>query len=247
MRNGVPCETANETVTPKTLPINEIQEIFDMKQLKKIAAAVLIAAMLGLLLPQLGVNAEALKRGSRGDLVRQLQTRLRSWGYYSGTVDGVYGAKTESAVRAFQKRNGPIRLKTRVMAFLRVPSSKGGGSAASSNGNLYLLARLVHGEARGEPYKGKVAVAAVVLNRVRSASFPNTIAGVIYQSGAFDAVSDGQINLAPDDESIRAARDAMNGWDPSNGCLYYYNPATATSRWMLSRPVLLRIGAHAFC
>ena len=117
----------------------------------------------------------------------------------------------------------------------------------SSNGNLYLLARLVHGEARGEPYKGKVAVAAVVLNRVRSASFPNTIAGVIYQSGAFDAVSDGQINLAPDDESIRAARDAMNGWDPSNGCLYYYNPATATSRWMLSRPVLLRIGAHAFC
>ena len=205
-------------MTPKTLPINEIQEIFDMKQLKKIAAAVLIAAMLGLLLPQLGVNAEALKRGSRGDLVRQLQTRLRSWGYYSGTVDGVYGAKTESAVRAFQKRNG-----------------------------LTADGIVVHGEARGEPYKGKVAVAAVVLNRVRSASFPNTIAGVIYQSGAFDAVSDGQINLATDDESIRAARDAMNGWDPSNGCLYYYNPATATSRWMLSRPVLLRIGAHAFC
>jgi N-acetylmuramoyl-L-alanine amidase len=251
-RNGVPCETANETVTPKTLPINEIQEIFDMKQLKKIAAAVLIAAMLGLLLPQLGVNAEALKRGSRGDLVRQLQTRLRSWGYYSGTVDGVYGAKTESAVRAFQKRNGLtadgiVGQKTAAALGLNLPSSTGGGSAASSNGNLYLLARLVHGEARGEPYKGKVAVAAVVLNRVRSASFPNTIAGVIYQSGAFDAVSDGQINLAPDDESIRAARDAMNGWDPSNGCLYYYNPATATSRWMLSRPVLLRIGAHAFC
>lgn len=252
MRNWVPCETANETVTPKTLPINEIQEIFDMKQLKKIAAAVLIAAMLGLLLPQLGVNAEALKRGSRGDLVRQLQTRLRSWGYYSGTVDGVYGAKTESAVRAFQKRNGLtadgiVGQKTAAALGLNLPSSTGGGSAASSNGNLYLLARLVHGEARGEPYKGKVAVAAVVLNRVRSASFPNTIAGVIYQSGAFDAVSDGQINLAPDDESIRAARDAMNGWDPSNGCLYYYNPATATSRWMLSRPVLLRIGAHAFC
>ena len=175
-----------------------------MKQLKKIAAAVLIAAMLGLLLPQLGVNAEALKRGSRGDLVRQLQTRLRSWGYYSGTVDGVYGAKTESAVRAFQKRNGLtadgiVGQKTAAALGLNLPSSTGGGSAASSNGNLYLLARLVHGEARGEPYKGKVAVAAVVLNRVRSASFPNTIAGVIYQSGAFDAVSDGQINLAPDD------------------------------------------------
>ena len=200
-------------MTPKTLPINEIQEIFDMKQLKKIAAAVLIAAMLGLLLPQLGVNAEALKRGSRGDLVRQLQTRLRSWGYYSGTVDGVYGAKTESAVRAFQKRNGLtadgiVGQKTAAALGLNLPSSTGGGSAASSNGNLYLLARLVHGEARGEPYKGKVAVAAVVLNRVRSASFPNTIAGVIYQSGAFDAVSDGQINLAPDDESIRAARAA---------------------------------------
>ena len=183
-------------MTPKTLPINEIQEIFDMKQLKKIAAAVLIAAMLGLLLPQLGVNAEALKRGSRGDLVRQLQTRLRSWGYYSGTVDGVYGAKTESAVRAFQKRNGLtadgiVGQKTAAALGLNLPSSTGGGSAASSNGNLYLLARLVHGEARGEPYKGKVAVAAVVLNRVRSASFPNTIAGVIYQSGAFDAVSDG--------------------------------------------------------
>ena len=139
------------------------------------------------------------------------------------------------------------RQKTAAALGLNLPSSTGGGSAASSNGNLYLLARLVQGEARGEQYKGKVAVAAVVLNRVRSASFPNTIAGVIYQSGAFDAVSDGQINLAPDDESIRAARDAMNGWDPSNGCLYYYNPATATSRWMLSRPVLLRIGAHAFC
>ena len=249
-RNGVPCETANETVTPKTLPINEIQEIFDMKQLKKIAAAVLIAAMLGLLLPQLGVNAEALKRGSRGDLVRQLQTRLRSCGYYSGTVDGVYGAKTESAVRAFQKRNGLtadgiVGQKTAAALGLNLPSSTG-GSAASSNGNLYLLARLVHGEARGEPYKGKVAVAAVVLNRVRSASFPNTIAGVIYQSGAFDAVSDGQINLAPDDESIRAARDAMNGWDPSNGCLYYYNASTATSKWIFSRTTVVTIGNHVF-
>lgn len=126
-------------------------------------------------------------------------------------------------------------------------SSSSSGSSSSSSGDLYLLARLVHGEARGEPYKGKVAVAAVVLNRVKSSSFPNTIAGVIYQRGAFDAVSDGQINMQPDNESIRAARDAMNGWDPSNGCLYYYNPKTATSRWMLSRPVLLHIGQHAFC
>lgn len=207
---------------------------------------------LGLLLPQLGVNAEALKRGSRGDLVRQLQTRLRSWGYYSGTVDGVYGAKTESAVRAFQKRNGLtadgiVGQKTAAALGLNRLRQRAAVRPHPQTETFICLRALFTAKQGGEPYKGKVAVAAVVLNRVRSASFPNTIAGVIYQSGAFDAVSDGQINLAPDDESIRAARDAMNGWDPSNGCLYYYNPATATSRWMLSRPVLLRIGAHAFC
>ena len=112
---------------------------------------------------------------------------------------------------------------------------------------MYLLARVIYGEARGEPYKGQVAIGAVVLNRVRSAQFPNTIAGVIYQRGAFDAVSDGQINLAPDQNAVRAARDALNGYDPTGGCLFYYNPKTATSKWMLSRPVLLRIGNHVFC
>lgn len=143
--------------------------------------------------------------------------------------------------------DGIVGPQTAAALGMTLTTSASGGSASSSSGNLYLLARLVHGEARGEVYKGKVAVAAVVLNRVRSSSFPNTIAGVIYQSGAFDAVSDGQINLEPDQESINAARDAMNGWDPTNGCLYYYNPATATSKWMLSRPVLLRIGRHSFC
>ena len=196
--------------------------------------------------------AATLRVGSSGEEVKTLQTKLKRWGYYTGSIDGVFGSGTKKAVIAFQKKNGLTPdgiVGSATLKALGMQSS--GGSSASSgsntNGNLYLLARLVYGEARGEPYKGQVAVAAVVLNRVKSSKFPNSVSGVIYQSGAFSVVSDGQINLAPDDESIRAARDAMNGWDPSNGCLYYYNPATATSRWMLSRPVLLRIGAHAFC
>ena len=117
---------------------------------------------------------------------------------------------------------------------------------SDEHGNLYLLARLVYGEARGEPYKGQVAVAAVVLNRVKSSQFPNSVSGVIYQSGAFSVVNDGQINLTPDETAIKAARDAMNGYDPTNGCLYYYNPAKTTNQWMLSKPVLLVIGNHSF-
>jgi N-acetylmuramoyl-L-alanine amidase len=120
-------------------------------------------------------------------------------------------------------------------------------STTSSSGDSYLLARLIYAEARGEPYTGQVAVGAVVLNRVKSSLFPNTVSGVIYQSGAFTPVSDGQINLSPNSTAIRAAQDAMNGWDPTYGCLYYYNPATATSKWMLSKTVNLVIGNHAFC
>ncbi|MDD6017326.1 MAG: spore cortex-lytic enzyme [Eubacteriales bacterium] len=199
------------------------------------------------------VLAENLRYGSRGDKVKELQQKLKRWGYYTGSIDGIFGSGTQAAVKNFQKKNGLtadgiVGPKTAAALGMNLTSSSSSsGSSSSSSGDLYLLARLVHGEARGEPYKGKVAVAAVVLNRVKSSSFPNTIAGVIYQRGAFDAVSDGQINMQPDNESIRAARDAMNGWDPSNGCLYYYNPKTATSRWMLSRPVLLHIGQHAFC
>ena len=196
-------------------------------------------------------SAESLRRGSRGKQVSTLQTKLKRWGYYNGSIDGIFGSGTETAVRKFQRAcgltaDGIVGPKTAAALGMSLATSSS-TSSSSSSGDLYLLARLVHGEARGEPYKGKVAVAAVVLNRVKNSSFPNTIAGVIYQRGAFDAVSDGQINLTPDNESIKAAQDAMNGWDPSNGCLYYYNPATATSKWMLSRPVLLKIGRHAFC
>lgn len=109
-----------------------------------------------------------------------------------------------------------------------------------------MLAHVIHGEARGEPYTGKVAIGAVVLNRARDSRFPKTIAGVIYQPGAFTAVSDGQINLVPDSSSYKAARDALNGWDPTYGCIYYWNPATATSKWIWSRPIVIRIGKHVF-
>lgn len=217
-----------------------------------IAVLMVLVILISAMLPA-AVLAENLRYGSRGDKVKELQQKLKRWGYYTGSIDGIFGSGTQAAVKKFQKKNGLtadgiVGPKTAAALGMNLTSSSSSsGSSSSSSGDLYLLARLVHGEARGEPYKGKVAVAAVVLNRVKSSSFPNTIAGVIYQKGAFDAVSDGQINMQPDNESIRAARDAMNGWDPSNGCLYYYNPKTATSRWMLSRPVLLRIGQHAFC
>ena len=219
---------------------------------RTIAVLMVLVILISAMLPA-AVLAENLRYGSRGDKVKELQQKLKRWGYYTGSIDGIFGSGTQAAVKNFQKKNGLtadgiVGPKTATALGMNLTSSSSSsGSSSSSSGDLYLLARLVHGEARGEPYKGKVAVAAVVLNRVKSSSFPNTIAGVIYQRGAFDAVSDGQINMQPDNESIRAARDAMNGWDPSNGCLYYYNPKTATSRWMLSRPVLLRIGQHAFC
>lgn len=197
-------------------------------------------------------EAAVLKQGSSGSLVRSVQTKLKSWGYYTGGVDGIYGAKTVAAVKYFQRRNGlsvdgVVGARTAAAMGITLSGSTSSSGGTSSSSDLTLLARLVYAEARGEPYTGQVAVAAVVLNRMRSSSFPNTMAGVIYQSGAFDCVSDGQINLTPNATSKKAAQDALNGWDPSYGCLYYYNPATATSRWMLSRPIKLNIGNHAFC
>ena len=189
------------------------------------------------------------KIGSQGTEVRNIQSRLKSWGYYFYTVDGVYGWRTAEAVKKFQRKHGlavdgicgPATLQK-----IGLPTGKPTSSSASSD-NVTLLAKVINGEARGEIYTGQVAVGAVVLNRVRSSSFPNTIAGVIYQSGAFTAVSDGQINLQPQQSCYNAARDALNGWDPTGGALYYYNPATATSSWIWSRPILVKIGRHNFC
>lgn len=191
------------------------------------------------------------KYGSRGNEVKQIQTKLKRWGYYKGSVDGIYGSRTLSAVKSFQKKNGLTVdgiAGTKTLNAMGIYSSSSSSNTSSSNStNLNLLSRLVYAESRGEPYSGQVAVAAVVLNRVSSSSFPNTIAGVIYQSGAFDAVSDGQINMTPDATAKKAAQDAINGWDPSYGAIYYFNPNTATNKWIWSRPLTVVIGKHRFC
>lgn len=214
-----------------------------------------LAAMLCALLLMAGMpRAEAaVAWGSKGEQVSQVQRKLKQWGYYSGSVDGVFGQATYNAVVRFQKKNGltadgVVGTQTAAAMGLTFSGSVSAstGTASSYESDVELLARLIHGEARGEPYVGMVAVGAVVLNRVKSSKFPNTIAGVIYQSGAFDCVRDGQINLTPNEQSRRAARDALNGWDPTGGCLYYYNPSTATSSWIWQREVRLTIGDHSF-
>lgn len=211
------------------------------------AAAIVIAMMM--LLSLRGANG-IVYWGQQGEMVSRVQQKLKQYGYFSGAVDGLFGQKTYDAVVWFQKKNGLKAdgvVGNATAAALGIAMNDGGSvQAAATESESYLLARLVHGEARGEPYTGKVAVAAVVLNRVRSASFPNTISGVIFENGAFDCVYDGQLWLTPDSESIRAANDALAGWDPTGGCMYYYNPATATSSWIWTREVRLNIGAHAF-
>lgn len=196
-------------------------------------------------------TVEALsKYGSRGSEVTQIQTKLKRWGYYSGSVDGIYGSQTLAAVKYFQRKNGLTVdgiAGTKTLQAMGIYTSSNSSSSSSNSNNVNLLARLVYGEARGEPYTGQVAVAAVVLNRVKSSSFPNTIAGVIYQNGAFDVVKDGQINMSPNSTAIKAAQDALNGWDPSYGAIYYFNPNTATNKWIWSRPMTVTIGNHRFC
>ena len=201
--------------------------------------------------------AAVLKQGSSGGEVKEVQRRLKNWGYYFGEVDGIYGPATVAAVKSFQRKNGltvdGIAGKATFAALgmndsVRVLENEEKANADSdyTSSDLYLLARCIYGEARGESYTGQVAVGAVVLNRVASSEFPNTIAGVIYQKGAFTAVDDGQINLTPNQTAINAAQDAMNGWDPTYGCLYYYNPVTATSSWIFSRETVTTIGNHVF-
>ncbi len=195
---------------------------------------------------------EALsKYGSRGSEVTQIQTKLKRWGYYNGNIDGIYGSKTQAAVRYFQSKNGLTVdgiAGAKTLAAMGISnSSNNSGSGSTTSNDLNLLTRIVYGEARGESYTGQVAIAAVVLNRVKSSNFPNSVAGVIYQSGAFTAVSDGQINLTPNATAKKAAQDALNGWDPTYGAIYYFNPNTATNKWIWSRPVTVVIGKHRFC
>ncbi len=193
-----------------------------------------------------------LKQGERGDSVKELQQKLKNWGYYDGAIDGIYGPSTVKAVKYFQRKNGlkedGIAGKSTLQALGMSQGSTGQKDYTSdyTSSDLYLLAKCIHAEARGESYTGQVAVGAVILNRVENKDFPNTIAGVIYQKGAFTAVDDGQINLTPNDTAMNAAKDAMDGWDPTYGCLYYYNPAIATSKWIFTRQTVTTIGKHVF-
>lgn len=191
------------------------------------------------------VMAVSFSVGSSGETVRQIQSRLAEWGYFSGAVDGIYGSQTAAAVRLFQQNNGLTADGIAGDATLaQLGISAGGGGPSQSDVNI--LASAIYGEGRGEPYEGQVAIGAVILNRVASPKFPNSVAEVVYQRGAFDAVADGQINLTPNDTAFRAAQDALNGWDPTDGALYYWNPATATSRWIWSVPITTQIGRHVF-
>lgn len=188
------------------------------------------------------------KLGSQGDEVRRIQKKLKNLGYYNGAVDGVYGTGTQKAVRNFQKNCGITADGVAGPKTIRYLGLEGSGSNSGySNSDVTLLAKLIAAEARGESYTGQVAVGAVVLNRVTHSSFPDTIAGVIYQRGAFSCVNDSNWNVAPDSTSLKAARDCINGWDPSGGAIYYYNPAKTSNSFMHSRPVITVIGSHRFC
>ena len=223
---------------------------------KKVFAVIILIITVG---TYIGITAiinkndtiEVLSRyGSRGSEVTQIQTKLKRWGYYSGSIDGIYGTKTVNAVKYFQRKNGltvDVIAGSKTLAAMGIMSNSGSSSSSSNSNDLNLLSRIIYAESRGEPYAGQVAVGAVVLNRVKSSSFPNTIAGVIYQAGAFDAVADGQINYTPNSTAKKAAQDALNGWDPSYGAIYYFNPNTATNKWIWSRPHTVTIGNHRFC
>ena len=215
-----------------------------------LALAVIFAVNIFIIALAQRASAELYKKGSGGAVVSEIQTRLKNWGYYNGDVDGVYGSRTEKAVRWFQQKNGlnvdgQVGDQTLAALGMSVSGESGGGSGGS--GSLDLLARLISAEARGEPYEGQVAVGAVVLNRVEHPSFPNSIAEVIYQPGAFSCLDDGQFDEPVAESAYRAAQDAMNGWDPTYGAIYYFNPVTATSKWIWSRPLIVNIGKHRFC
>lgn len=221
-----------------------------------------IALLLAFLLAAAGIfsltanAAIVLQIGDRGDNVLRVQKRLIQYDYMDGSADGIFGQKTLDAVKLFQRRNsltvdGKVGPATAAALGVTLKSNAGGSTTAASSSTYIsadhrLLSKLVHAEARGESYKGQVAVAAVVLNRVGSSEFPSTISGVIYQSGAFSCVSNGSINNTPDSSCIRAAREALNGWDPTGGCLYYYNPDATDDEWIRTRTVVTVIGRHHF-
>lgn len=213
-----------------------------------IAVAVIFAVNIAVILFAQDVMAASYKRGSTGSVVTQIQRKLSAWGYYDGAIDGVYGSRTEAAVTYFQQKNGlTVDGKAGAQTLSAMGISTAGLVESSTAGDVALLARLISAEARGESYEGQVAVGAVVMNRIAHPSFPNTLAGVIYQKGAFSCLDDGQFDQPVASSAYQAARDAMNGYDPTGGAIYYFNPVTATSKWIWSRPLLVTIGSHRFC
>lgn len=228
-----------------------------MKKVFKITILAVMVLFMGLLAtyttytkPTQPAYAVVYQQGSSGSVIKTIQTKLKNWGYYKGSIDGIFGSQTKQAVRYFQQKNGlkvdGIVGNQTLKALGMKTTNNQTQSSTYTDADINLLARLIYGEARGESYVGQVAVGAVVLNRIKSASFPNTMAGVIYQSYAFTAVDDGQINLQPNATARKAALDAINGWDPSYGALYYYNPSTATSSWIFTRKTTVTIGNHVF-
>lgn len=228
-----------------------------MKKSKKIIMTLMVVVLIGIISSTFyishitSVSYALSKYGSRGEEVRKIQDKLKRWGYYSGNVDGIYGTQTVEAVKKFQRKNG-LKVDgiagTNTLTKMGIQSSQNSSNGANTtSSDLNLLSRVIYSEARGEPYVGQVAVGAVVLNRVKNSSFPNTISGVVYQAGAFDAVRDGQINLTPNQTAISAAKDALNGWDPTYGCTFYFNPSTATNKWIWSKTQVVTIGKHIFC
>lgn len=223
----------------------------NLRRLKVVLSLLLVFVMLAgtVQIAKYEGSVDALsKLGSRGDEVRRIQQKLKSLGFYNGAVDGIYGSNTQKAVRAFQKNCGITAdgiAGPKTLKFLGLSGSSNSGGYASSD--VTLLAKLIAAEARGESYKGQVAVGAVVLNRVDHPSFPDSIAGVIYQKGAFSCVNDSNWSVAPNSTSLKAAQDCINGWDPSGGAIYYYNPAKTSNSFMHSRPTITVIGRHYFC
>ena len=229
------------------------------RQKKRLCALLCTILLLNTLVLAFAQSALAVsyRQGDSGSAVPTIQTKLKRWGYFDGPVDGIYGSKTSKAVRSFQRKNGltadgvagPATLKALGMeqTSQNSGSSQTGSSGGNASGDVALLAKVISAEARGEPYDGQVAVGAVILNRIAHPSFPNTLAGVVYEPGAFTCMVDGQIDQPIASSAYQAARDALNGADPSGGAIYYFNPVTATSAWIWSRPLLTVIGKHRFC
>jgi len=232
-----------------------------MRKLIVILAFTSCAILLNIILSSISENTifmpiKGYILGSRGSQVSYIQSSLKDLGYYKGSINGTYGSDTKDAVKGFQSANGiksdgVVNAKTLEKLNLYVEALSPGSSAKAksnySSKDLNLLARAINGEGRGEPYTGQVAIGGVIMNRSRDPRFPNTVAGVIYQPGAFTAVTDGQIDSNMEPQSTKAARDALNGWDPSGGAVYYFNPSKSTNKWIWSRPLIKVIGKHRFC